>query len=270
MTYISDISFIGGGNMAGAIIDAILKSNTLTAPHISLFDPSAEKCENFQKKGINIADSNIELSQKTGILFLAVKPQILDAVLTDIAPHLRCSCLVSIAAGVSVEHIRGIIKNACPIIRALPNTPMLVLDGMTVLAEADNVPEDIFNFVKSIFNAAGEVVVLPENKINEAIPLSSSSPAFFFRMLNAMASWGEKQGIPFDEAFKLAAVSMYGSAQYAMKSQKTPSDLIAQVSSPGGTTVAALTAFDDFDFEQFISETADRCTKRAYELGKSL
>jgi len=267
MSYTSNLSFIGGGNMAGAIIDAVIKSQVLEAAQISVFDPSEEKREYFKNKGLCLADSNIELAGQKGILFLAVKPQIIDSVLAEIASNLKCSCIVSIAAGVSVEHIRSIVGSDCPIIRALPNTPMLALEGMTVIAESENVPSDIFDFVKSVFQAAGEVVILPENKINEAIPLSSSSPAFFFRMLDAMAHWGENKGIPFEESFKLAAVSMYGSAKYALKSEKTPSDLIAQVSSPGGTTVAALSAFDDFDFEKFIDEVSERCTNRAYELG---
>lgn len=269
MSFISNVSFIGGGNMAGAIIDAILCSKVIVPQQISLFDPSSEKCAAFKAKGINIEKSNIELSKKNDILILAVKPQMMEFVLKEISPHLNCKCIVSIAAGVSVEYIKEAIGYCCPVVRVLPNTPMLTLAGMTVLAEAPDVPSDIFTFIKSIFESAGEVTVLPESKINEAIPLSSSSPAFFFRMLNAMAKCGVRHGISYNDAFKLAAVSMIGSAKYALNSEKTPEELIAQVSSPGGTTVAALSAFDDFDFENFLSDAFNRCIKRAYELGDS-
>ncbi len=262
------VSFIGGGNMAGAIIDAILNSKIIPAERISVFDPSPEKQSELRDKGINVVSSNDELISRDEILFLAVKPQIIDSVLSSIAGKIKNRCIVSIAAGISVEHIKSVIGNSVPVIRALPNTPMLVLNGMTVLAESLEVPDALFSFVMSIFEAAGEVVVLPEDKINEAIPLSSSSPAFFFRMLRAMTEEGVKNGIPYDKAFKLSAVAMKGSADYAMKSAASLDNLISQVSSPGGTTVAALSAFDDFDFEKFISEVEARCIKRAYELGE--
>lgn len=269
LSELSGVSFIGGGNMAGAIIDALLSSSILPPNKISVFDPSESKREVFKQKGINVANSNFELAQKNDILILAVKPQVIDSVLQELAGKLKNKCVVSIAAGISVEHIKSIIGNEIPIIRVLPNTPMLILEGMTVIAKAPEVSKDIFEFVVSIFEAAGEVVVLPESSINEAIPLSSSSPAFFFRMLKAMAISGSNTGISYDDAFKLAAVAMIGSAKYALKSDKSPTELINQVSSPGGTTVAALTAFDDFDFEAFINEVSSRCIKRAYELGNA-
>lgn len=267
MSGFSGVSFIGGGNMAGAIIDALLTSSVLPPNKISVFVPSESKRTEFRQKKINVADSNIELAQKNDILILAVKPQVIDSVLKELAGKLHSKCIVSIAAGISTEHIKSIIGHEIPVIRALPNTPMLILEGMTVIAEAPEISKEIFEFVVSIFKAAGEVVVLPENSINEAIPLSSSSPAFFFRMLEAMAMSGVNTGIPYDDAFKLSAVAMLGSAKYALKSDKTPAELIKQVSSPGGTTIAALTAFDDFDFENFINEATTRCIKRAYELG---
>ncbi len=263
------ISFIGGGNMACAIIDAIITAKILPSDKISVFDPAPEQQEILNKKGVNVLSSSDEVAELNDILFLAVKPQIIDSVLSSLCGKLKSKCLVSIAAGVSVEHIKSIIGGATPVIRALPNTPMLTLDGMTVMAEASDVSDDLFSFVLKVFQAAGEVCVLPEEKINEAIPLSSSSPAFFFRMLKAMAEAGEACGIPYKEAFKLSAVAMRGSAEYALKSSRELDELIRQVSSPGGTTVAALSAFDDFGFEDFISEVSKRCINRAYELGKS-
>ena len=268
MSYKSGISFIGGGNMAGAIIDAILNSKLLSPDEISVFDPSEEKQRELKNKGINILSSNDEIISREDVLFLAVKPQVMDSVLSSISGKIKSKCVVSIAAGISVDHIKSFLGDEIPVIRSLPNTPMLVLNGMTVVAESD-IDSEIFSFVLSIFKSAGEVVVLPESKINEAIPLSSSSPAFFFRMLRAMAEAGVKNGISYEDSFKLAATAMMGSAEYAMKSTSSLSELIAQVSSPGGTTVAALSAFDDFGFEKFIEEVEVRCINRAYELGAS-
>ncbi len=261
------ISFIGGGNMAGAIIDSLLFSRTISADCISVYDTSEVRRNELKKKGVRIAFSNEKLAQKEDILFLAVKPQVIDDVLYSLKGKINSKCIVSIAAGISVKHIKDILGDDVPVVRVLPNTPMLILEGMTVIAEAPTVNKDIFDFIVSVFKSAGEVTVLPEDKINEAIPLSSSSPAFFFRMLKAMAEAGVRFGIPYDESFKLSAVAMYGSAKYALSSEKNADELISQVSSPGGTTVAALTAFDDFDFEELINNAFKRCTSRAYELG---
>ncbi len=262
------VSFIGGGNMAGAIIDAIISSGILPPSKISVFEPSAERRKALMEKKINIANSNLELASKDDILFIAVKPQVFDSVLEEIRGNIKSTCIVSIAAGISTEHISSKLGGSVPVLRTLPNTPMLILDGMTVLAETHDVSDEIFDFVKSIFSATGEVVILPEEKINEAIPLSSSSPAFFFRMLDAMANSASKFGISYEDALKLSAVAMKGSANYLLTCDKTPKELVEQVSSPGGTTVAALTAFDDFNFEEFISEAFKRCINRAYELGE--
>ncbi len=263
------ISFIGGGNMASAIIDAILASGLIPRENIFVSDPSEKAKDTAIKKGINFCSSNTELAKKGGILFLAVKPQIIDSVLESISGNIKSDCIVSIAAGVSVSHIKSKISESVPVIRTLPNTPMLILSGMTVVAEAPDVPSDIFSLVLDIFKAAGEVLVLPESKINEAIPMSSSSPAFFFRMLNAMAHAAESHGMQFSDALKLSAAAMEGSAKIVLNGDKTPEELIAQVSSPGGTTLAALSAFDEFNFEKFTDEFVKRCIDRAYELGST-
>ncbi len=263
------IGFIGAGNMAGAIIHALLKSNLVPEDRIFIFDPNTAVTEPLAEAGVNTCASNTELLSKVDISILAVKPQIIDSVLSEISGHTCGKCIVSIAAGISTAHIKSFLGNETSVIRALPNTPMLVLKGMTVIAESNDVSDDVFEFVCSIFASAGEFVILPEDKINEAIPLSSSSPAFFFRMLNAMAHAGEALGIAYDDALKLSAVAMRGSAEIVLNGQRTPEELIRQVSSPGGTTVAALSAFDDFGFEAFTDEFVKRCVDRAYELGRA-
>ena len=263
------VSFVGGGNMASAIIDAILSSKKIAPGRISVFDPFEEKQISFKEKGVCVSESNIRLaSDDASVLFLAVKPQMIDSVLEELKGKVKSKCVVSIAAGVSTSHIKNILGEDIPVIRALPNTPMLVLEGMTVVASAPEVDKELFDFVLSIFKTAGEVMVIPEEKMNEVIPLSSSSPAFFFRILHAMALSGAKNGISYSDSLKLSSEAMKGSAQYLLSTDKTAEELIRQVSSPGGTTIAALSAFDDFGFEGFIDEVTKRCIDRAYELGK--
>lgn len=253
--------------MAGAIIDAILGSDILPSDSLYFFDTNQDKKDYYKKRGLTPLSSNAELAEMCDIIFLAVKPQIMDLVLDNIKGKTDGKCIVSIAAGISVSYIKEKLGEETHVIRVLPNTPMLVLKGATVIAKPENVDSALLDLVVSIFKAAGEVEFLDENLINNVIPVSSSSPAFFFRMIRAMAQAGEKNGVDYQTSLKLAIATMHGAAHILAESEKTPDELIAQVSSPGGTTVAALTAFDEYEYEKVIDSAFKRCIKRAEELG---
>lgn len=261
------VGFIGAGNMAGAIIDSILGAGILSPCNLYFFDTNEDKKAYYTSRGLSAASSNDELADVCDIIFIAVKPQIIDLVLNNIKGRTEGKCIVSIAAGVSVSHIKERLGNDTRIIRVLPNTPMLVLKGATVIANPENIDKEHLELVVSIFKAAGEVEFLDESLINNVIPVSSSSPAFFFRMIRAMAHAGEENGVDYETSLKLAVATMHGAAHILEKSGKTPDELIAQVSSPGGTTVAALTAFDEYGYEKIIETAFERCIKRAEELG---
>lgn len=253
--------------MAGAIIDAILGADILSPDSLYFFDTNEDKKVYYVTRGLTAVSSNDELADVCDIIFLAVKPQIIDLVLDNIKGRTDGKCIVSIAAGVSVSRIKEKLGNDTRVIRVLPNTPMLVLKGATVIANPENINKEHLELVVSIFKAAGEVEFLDENLINNVIPVSSSSPAFFFRMIRAMANAGEKNGVDYETSLKLAIATMHGAAHILKESGKTPDELIAQVSSPGGTTVAALTAFDEYDYEKTIETAFERCINRAEELG---
>ncbi len=253
--------------MAGAIIDAILGAGILPSDSLYFFDTNEEKISFYKERGLTAVSSNDELAVICDIIFLAVKPQIMDLVLDNIKGRTHGKCIVSIAAGVSVSHIKEKLGTDTCVIRVLPNTPMLVLKGATVIANPENINKAHLDLVVLIFKAAGEVEFLDESLINNVIPVSSSSPAFFFRMIRAMAQAGEKNGVDYETSLKLAVSTMHGAAHILKESGKTPDELIAQVSSPGGTTVAALTAFDEYDYEKIIETAFERCIKRAEELG---
>ena len=262
-----NIGFVGAGNMAGAIIDAILASEILPKSCLHIYDTSAERTAFYQSKGLNIETGNREMIEKCELIFLAVKPQVIDLVVEEIAGITSGKCIVSIAAGITIDRLKKSLGEDTHLIRVLPNTPMLVLKGATVIAKPDGVPKKYFDLVMEIFQAAGTVEILEESQINEVIPVSSSSPAFFFRMVRAMAQAGAAHGLEYEVALKLAVSTMHGASHIMMESGKTPDQLIDQVSSKGGTTVAALTAFDEFGYENLINQAFDRCIRRAEELG---
>lgn len=261
------IGFVGAGNMASAILNGALRRSILLPEKVYLSDPCTEKSAAFGAKGVHVAGSNREVADAADILVLAVKPQMFDAVLPELAGHVAGKCIVSIAAGISTGYIKTRLPD-CYVVRAMPNTPMLIGKGMTALAEAPDVPAPYFDAVAELFGAAGQTVVVKEELINAVIAASGSSPAYFFRIAAAMVAQAVEMGLDEEVALKLTAAAMEGSAGMLLKSGKSAAELTRQVCSPGGTTLAALTAFDEAGMEQMVAEAMKRCAKRAEELGK--
>ena len=261
------LGFIGAGNMANAILDGVVSKQVFQTDHIMISNPHSNKLEHAKMLGVDVTNSNEEVAAISDIIVLAVKPQMFEHVITGIRNQCSGKCIVSIAAGISSTWIRDRIPGAS-IIRVMPNTPLQLGLGATAIAEAPDVSRDLFQCVCSIFSAAGSVAVIPESQMDDVIPVSGSSPAFFFRMADVMVRWAQKQGMDPAVALELAAAAMKGSAEMLLSSGKTANELTRQVCSPGGTTLAALTAFDDHDFEGLICDAMNRCTKRSKELGK--
>ncbi len=264
------LGFVGAGNMAGAIINGIVGTKTFSPQKIYVFDVNQEKCKVLQASaGIHAADSITELAGRCSILFLAVKPQNFAEVLADLKPVVNDTKLfVSIAAGISTSYIISALGCPCPVIRTMPNTPLLIGKGATALCRTDNVSDDSFDLVKSLFAACGTVMVLKENQMNAVISVNSSSPAYVYLFAKAMMDSAVKQGIDADTALQLICQTFEGSAGMLRRPDLTPDALIKMVSSPGGTTLKALDVFYEHGFEQIIDDAMTACTKRAEELGR--
>lgn len=261
------LGFIGAGNMATAILDGVVAKKLFMPENIMISNPHTEKLEHPRSLGVRVTCENRDVVDFADLIILAVKPQMYEQVLADIVDRCKNKCFVSIAAGISCEWI-GRRLSDCRIIRVMPNTPLQLGMGATAIAEAPDVPVELFQLVCDIFASAGSVAVIPESQMDDVIPVSGSSPAFFFRMADAMVNWACGQGMDSRVALELAASAMKGSAEMLLRSGKTAGDLTRQVCSPGGTTLAALTAFDDHDFEGLLADAMTRCTRRSKELGK--
>ncbi|MEG1072907.1 MAG: pyrroline-5-carboxylate reductase [Oscillospiraceae bacterium] len=262
------LGFVGAGNMAGAIFNGVLGRHLLSAESIWLSNRSAPKLESYAVLGAHTTTDNVAVVQAADVIVLAIKPQMFPDVLPGIAPYALGKCFVSIAAGISVDYLKSQLPGAL-VMRAMPNTPMQVGLGATGIVAAPEVPAQIFNAVSDIFAAGGEIAVITEAQIDDIIALSGSTPAFFFRMADALVSCAVQNGFDPDLALKLAAKTMEGSAVMLQKSGKTAKELTRQVCSPGGTTLAALTAFDEQNFEGMITEAVTRCTARSKELSEA-
>ncbi len=261
------LGFIGAGNMATAILDAVVSRKIFLPEHIMISNPHVEKLEYPRSLGVRITCDNRQVVHFADLIVLGVKPQMYEQVLSGIADVCGGKCFVSIAAGISSEWLRKRLPD-CHIIRVMPNTPLQLEMGATAVAQAPDVPEDMFRVVRDIFSSAGSVAVIPEEQMDAVIPVSGSSPAFFFCMADIMVRWAEEQGIDSGIALELAAAAMKGSAEMLLRSGKSAQELTRQVCSPGGTTLAALTAFEDHDFEGLLRDAMERCARRSVELGK--
>ncbi len=262
------LGFVGAGNMASAIVEGALGGRLFAPEEICLSARHETTLAPFADRGMRVTLDNREVARFADIVVLAVKPQQLDAVLGGLTGLLTGKCVVSIAAGISKAYLRAHLGEDVFLVRAMPNTPLAVGCGATALTPAENVPAPLYEAVTALFAAAGETAVLDESLMNAVIGVSGSSPAFFFRMADAMVATAAEEGIDPDVALRLAAKAMEGSARMLLQSGKTAEALTRAVCSPGGTTLAALTAFDELDFEGLIREAMLRSARRAEELGK--
>lgn len=261
------LGFIGAGNMAAAILNGVLERGLVAPGAVWLSNRSPEKLAPFAARGVHTTLDNRDVVREAELVVLAVKPQMLPEVLPGVADLMGGKCAVSIAAGRSSQWLGAQLPRA-QIVRAMPNTPLMVGAGATAVARAPGVPEDRFQAVLDLFACAGIVEVIDENQMDDIINVNGSTPAFFFRMADSLVRRAADMGIDRGVALRLAAKTMEGAGRLLLETAKEPADLERQVCSPGGTTLAALSAFDELDFDGLLREAMDRCSRRSRELGQ--
>ncbi len=260
------IGFIGAGNMATAIIGGLVRSE-FNKKDIYVYDVFEEKLAAFDEMGLSVAESALKLTEEADIIVLAVKPQQYGEVIEGIASAATMDkTFVSIAAGITTEYVRCKLGINAPVVRVMPNTPLLLGKGATAISPSDNVNEEVFKIVKGMFECSGVVEILPENLMNAIISVNGSSPAYIYLFAKAVCDSAEAQGIDRDTAMKLFAAVLEGSAEMLRSSGDDPDTLIGKVSSKGGTTIAALERFYAHGFENMVDDAMRTCTKRAEEL----
>ncbi len=262
------IGFIGAGNMATAIVKGLLKSGKLVS-EIYVYDCNVRQLKKMADMGVNIMYISEELVEKCDIIVLAVKPQNYDEVLEEIKPSVTDKkVFVTIAAGISIEYVRKGLGAECPMVRVMPNTPLLLGKGATAMCRSDNISDEDFEEVYDMFANAGEVAVIPEEQMNAVIAVNGSSPAYVYLFAKAMIDYAVSVGIDKDVALNLVSKTFEGSAAMLRSSGNTPDELIEKVCSKGGTTIEAVKVLNDNNVSQIIADAMAACTKRAEELGK--
>ena len=217
------IGFIGVGNMASAIIGGITASGGYPWEYIYLYDILSPKTEEFKKKGANVMNSAEEIYKSCDCVVLAVKPQTYPSVLAELAKisKTRKIPVISIAAGITTESVSCAL-NGTAVIRALPNTPMLVGKGVTVICRNNAASDEDFEFAKSVFATAGEVTSIDESEMNRIISVLSSSPAYVFKFIKAVCDGADAQGLDGKALLCSVCAMVSGSAEMLAQSDKTP------------------------------------------------
>ncbi len=260
------IGFIGSGNMATALAKGFISSGKVQAKELTISDKFPKSLEKWAETDVFTTENNSEVCNKSELIILAVKPNILPNVLNEIKDLLNDKIFVSIAAGVTLDTMEQILGKDVKIIRAMPNTPAQVGCGMTVLSPNKNITDAELKAVDDIFCGAGSTVILEEKYINAATALHGSSPAYVYMLIDAMADSGLKHGIPKELGLKLAAKAVEGAARMVMETGTHPAKLKDAVCSPGGTTIAAVLELEKGGFSSSVSAAVDACVKRAEEM----
>ena len=264
------VGFLGAGNMGEALIKGLLAAKLVPADAIFATDVRPERLKELDRQyGIQVAFDNAELVRRADIVILAVKPQIMDAVATEIAPAVtRKKLLISIAAGVATDKIRACLHKDSRLIRVMPNTPALVLEGVTAIAKADGLEPGDLDVAREIFGAVGRVVVLGEELLDAVTGLSGSGPAYVAIVIESLADGGVRMGLDRATAMTLATQTVLGAAKLLLETGLHPGALKDMVSSPGGTTIAGIAALEEGGLRTTLIKAVERATQRSRELGQ--
>lgn len=266
---IRNVGMIGVGNMGSAVMRGIVDADYIKPSQLFAYDVSYKKLKELEDDipGITLMHSCYELAQNVDLVILAVKPIYMEDVIDEIRPVLAGKSVLSIAAGWTVAMLEKALRNTgAAYLRVMPNTPALVGEGMTALCDDSTFTKDDFDFAKGIFDAVGKTKVLPERLFDGVIALSSSSPAYIYMLIEAMADAGVREGIPRTYAYEMAAQSVLGSALMVLSSGTHPAALKDAVCSPGGTTIEAVAELERKGFRAAIMDAMKACADKSRQM----
>lgn len=263
------IGFVGGGRMAEALILGIIKAGIVDTAALHVAEPDQKRREFLAATGVHVYPKASEMVAQCTTIILAVKPQVMGSVLSELKQHVHTGhLLISIAAGISIQFIEsGLAGCGCRIIRVMPNTPALVQEAASALSAGKNVSDADMLCARNIFDAVGKTVVLGENYMDAVTGLSGSGPAYVFLFIEALIDAGVKVGLARADAEVLALQTVLGSVKLAMATKEHPAQLRAMVTSPGGTTIAGLHKMQSAGFTGIIMDAVEAATLRSKELG---
>lgn len=261
------ILFIGAGNMASAIAGGIISSGHSNASDIIIYDKNKTQYDKFSNDCIR-ANNLFDAVNLADYIFFSIKPQNIKEILFDLKNvEYEKKVFVSICAGVTIEAIEKELPGIM-LVRAMPNTALLIGEGVTGLSKNSKISDESFDFIKSIFATSGLVTEIEESDINALTAITASSPAYVYLFIECMLKGAKELDFNYDNCLELICKTFESSAKMIIKQNKTPSELISMVKSPNGTTEKALNVFENHDIQKIISDAMLACYKRAEELSR--
>ena len=266
------IGFIGAGKMATAIIKGLLRSGMFCKSCIFASEPNFETAQNLETElGINVFTDNKTVAQKADIILLAVKPFIVKSVLEEIKDVVDDSKLIiSIAAGISSKRIEEMLGKKARVVKVMPNTPALLGCGATAVCKGENASSADFETSYKIFESVGKVVVTNESDIDAITGVSGSGPAFYYLIINEIAKAGVKLGLDYKTALELSAQTALGAARMILETGVDPAQLIANVTTPGGTTAEGNKVLNESNISDILFETVQKTAEKSNLMSQQL
>lgn len=258
---------IGLGKMGSTLVKGLIQTKTLKREQIigtDLFEYDSEKNSNYSD--IKTISDNAKAVKESDIVLLAVKPQVIDKVLEEISSSCENKIVISIAAGVSLRHLDKALPTSSKIIRAMPNTPILVGEGVIAISKKKNVHENDLRTVKEILESVGKVYLVEEDIMDAITALSGSGPAYVYMMIEALSDGGVLMGLPRELSTEFAARTLLGAARMVLETGKHPGELKDMVTSPGGTAIKGIEVLESHGLRGILMDAVKEATIRSKEL----
>lgn len=266
------VAVIGAGNIGRALIGGLIKGHEFDPPQLwaTRRNPGAlnELAADFP--GIHPTRDNTEAVANASIILLAIKPQNIHEVMDEIGGHIAPDTLViSVLAGITTDALQNGLDQELAVVRAMPNTPALVDEGATAIAGGRYASEEHIGLARHIFEAVGKVEIVPEHLMDAVTGLSGSGPAYVYMFIEALTDAGVKQGIPRPVSARLAAQTVFGAAKLVQDTGKHPAILRDEVTTPGGTAIAAVADLESHGLRTMLINAVATATARSMELSES-
>lgn len=264
------IGFIGAGNMATALISGLINSDQ-SASKIIASSPEQEHLEKLSKDfGIKTTNNNLEIVDNSDIVILAVKPNIVQAVIDEIKDVAtdKDILIISIAAGVKIEKIESQLGSPMRVIRAMPNTPASIMEGVTAICANSNAQSNDIENAKLLFECVGKIAHINEKDIDIFTALIGSGPAYIFYLIESLLDSSKNLHLPEQEKKDLLASMISGAANLVLNSDESPNVLRKKVTSPGGVTQTAIEEFETEGLKEILSKSMIAAEKKSIELGE--
>lgn len=263
------VGFVGFGHMAKILFQAFDRAKLLPRSHILFHRRDPKKAKEVEEECKITATSLLNLVRTSDVLLICVRPNQTEFILRDLAElGIQGKKIISIVSGIKLKFYEKYLGSDVPLLRTMPNLPLSIGEGVTVFSYAGHPSLEFRSLATLLFSSAGEVIELPENLMDIACGMSGSSPAFIFKLIEAQARIGEKEGIAYAKSLKIAAQSFLGAAKMILKGEKSPDQLIHEIAVPKGTTEAGLKVIDETFLTKHFQEAILAAAQKSKEISE--